>query len=700
MVSRVSTLSSKKRVEAGIIRGSRDLYQEESYEDKLQSQIDGIVKDFEKKGKYDAQKLRELFDKFITSVENILKRLEDAKRNAESGEYKNLQELQQLISAETSIKISSKLKEIEERIFLDISRYLGSIAVDERRLSRNKVPRGYFLKKMRSDRGLLGNMRKRSVAIRRNRTESPLRTVIIMIRGIRGQSITKELETQIIELLEQYHENFERDLEIEVDIEMEEARKLHQIAKYIRFAKILKMSDYVTRLEMLMKTADSFVRQDAADSKKIRKIMARLFELSKQLEFIDTAQIQIFRDILVSPLKLRTDSGVLIGGTYYIKPKTFNAKGVLILPGILSTRKQFDLLSKRLAYHGYGILSIDLPSQAESHGEWRLGLISEFVFAGVRELRNRGAKKVTVIGHSAGAVGSMFAALSYNRTIETEIYKTFEEYINLTDELSSYDPSNPEHSEAINKIEEEIVRTYTAIKQYILASLKSGRFRAKINSFVLLAPPPKFQEVMPPKIARWIGSPDKRKIKWVIDTFINKPLKWNLLRYKNPLKWKRSKNFEEYVEYTGPNKNSNVPTFFFLRVPDIKDFMEYIANVKNPCDYAKLLNHFRSKSQFIRAFLDRVVRPIPKLFVYGKWDSLLKGFTPRLFFSQGLTISKKRHEEISSIYSLMGNQKTIIVPNTGHFLNEGDLYGINLRKQVMQDSRIVREILSFLDSTL
>jgi len=428
--------------------------------------------------------------------------------------------------------------------------------------------------------------------------------------------------------------------------------------------------------------------------------MARLYELSKQLEFTDNAQLSIFEDIIVKPQRLRTESGILIGGTLYIHPKTFNHKGVLILPGTFVSREQFDLLSKRLAYQGYGVLTIDLPSQAESQGEWKFGLMSEFVFAGVRNLRERGLTGVSVIGHSVGAVACMFAALNYNTTIENDIYKKYAEFMELIGQLASYDPSDSNRYLDIHTTGERIAQKYKDIKEVILNSVRSGRLRSGrfgiINSFILLGPPPKFQEVIPPAVARFIGGRNQKFAKRVTDTFINKPLKWNVLRKINPLS---PLNRSSPVEYKGPDKNSP-GEFLFLRVPELKEFMEYVATVKNPCDYVELLKYFRTKSEFIRAFLDRLVLPIPKLPIYGKWDSYLKGFTPKLLLTQGLTISKKRQEEISSILGLIGTRNPIVVPRSGHYLNKDDYININLRSQMIQDSRVVRVMLHFLHETL
>jgi len=684
MFKRFDSLRSKKGLDRRVTRGGRSIQHRESHEEMLRRRIDEIIKNFEKTGMCDRQEITRIFDEFIQDVESILKELERAKRNVEKEEYRALQELIQLVSEERSVLISRKLRDIEESIFYDLMGKERHVIKDERRLRRNRMPRGSMWNKTKTDRGLLKNIRRGARYVKRHEVESGLRRAISMLRAYRRRpDFINRLEPRIIEILEQYHRNFKKDFGIEVDLEIEEARKLIQIGKYIRFAKILKLEEYAHRLEALRTRADYFASQDTRDSKQLRKVMARLFGISKNLALADNAKVNVFEGI--SEEQYRVGG---IAGTLFFDMRKYDKKGVVLLTGIFNTRKQYELLSKRLAYNGYMVLSIDLPSQGDSHGKWRLGLMSEFIFQCVRSLRGKGVKSVSVMGHSAGAVASMFSALSYSRAVEDGIYRIFTRYLELSKELSEI-PLTIENSRRISEIETKMAQEYTNLKQHILSSVKSGRFnQGRIDSFVLLAPPPRFQEVFPAPVAKLLGKAKQKYVKKFIDVFINTPLKKNVLRSKNP------------VEYAGPNKAIEDVEFFFLRVPELKDFMEYIGNLNNPCDYINLLTYFQEKSDFIRAFLSRVVRKTPKLFIYGKWDGLLKGFTPRLLFSQGFTISKRRQTEIASIYKLMGNQKIIVMPNTSHFLNEGDLQSINLRNQVIQDSRIVRDILIFLDSTL
>ncbi|HYD03297.1 MAG TPA: alpha/beta fold hydrolase, partial [Alphaproteobacteria bacterium] len=410
-------------------------------------------------------------------------------------------------------------------------------------------------------------------------------------------------------------------------------------------------------------------------------------------EFSDQS---IFDQILSKQITINT-----ITGTEYINPVKENGRAVLILPGIFESRKQFDLLSKRIALQGYKVLSIDLPGQGDSGGEWRLGLMSEFIYECVSYLRKNTFKKtglgnrtkVTVIGHSAGAVASMFAALGYSQDLESKIYGIFQDYSKAYDALATLllkkdsaqgNFSDQDYNNA-EFLEHMIASKYVELKQTILASLKNGRFSgAKIDSFILLSPPPKFQEVMPPNVALWLGKQNPKTLKTFIDACVNIPLKKDLLRSKNP------------IEYSG-NKSGNIE-FMFLRIPEAKEFMEYISAVKNPADYANLLLYFEKKSDFIKYWLDKFVRPIPKLYIVGRYDALLKGFTLKLLLTQGLTIGKKRQTEIEKVYALLGNSKNVILPNTSHFLNEKDYLSINLRNELITDTGAVKEILSFLNN--
>lgn len=342
------------------------------------------------------------------------------------------------------------------------------------------------------------------------------------------------------------------------------------------------------------------------------------------------------------------------------------------------------MLAKRFALEGYIVYTIDLPQQNGSHGRWEMGVMCDFITESVEMLRSKfGAKYVSVMGHSAGSIASLFSSLKYNTYIEKLVMKRFEEFITLSKELEHIPENEQEH--VLMQLEELRRKIFSVIN---LSFKRGGEEYGKIDSFVLVSPPDKFQNVFPPQVAGWLGAKKQSRVKKVLDIAINLGMRNNLLGSKDT------------SVYQGSDPHSKDAEFYHLRIPELKKFLDYIGSMTNPCDYANLLLHFSGESPEIKSFLEQRLYTQPKLFLYGKWDALLKGFAlSKLKKSPGLTISDARKAELDSVYAMFGNHRIVTLSDLSHFMNEGDKLSINLRNQQVNDKRVTAEILNFLKQT-
>ena len=97
-----------------------------------------------------------------------------------------------------------------------------------------------------------------------------------------------------------------------------------------------------------------------------------------------------------------------IKGTVYYKEKTNYKRGILLVHGFSGNRYGLGVLAERLADYGFFCLSIDLPSHYKNKNEFTMGELSDTITQSILFIKNQGISRVSVIGHSIGAVGAHF----------------------------------------------------------------------------------------------------------------------------------------------------------------------------------------------------------------------------------------------------------------------------------------------------
>jgi phage-related protein len=582
--------------------------------------------------------------------------------------------------------------------------------------------------------------------------EFDLLSSIKQLIRIYNKKPTKEelvvLEQKILKLLRGYEQNFDYLLDVEVDVEIEQATKLHKIDQYIKFLEVTNIKEYLNELKILKQRAIYWVYQDFRDLKKLIRYVNNLQKLtSKAVQISKEAKTEDFPDVKLRPYNI----GEIIGTIYF---KNLNAikAGVIIAMGFFGTREELNLFCKRIANQNYLVYIFNLPAHGESEAIFRLSLVSEYIFISVKNIRSKfNLRRIAVIGHSIGSVAAMMAACGYNRTAEYEIYKFAEQYSNHLKKLIEFEKkykiiglydeiikninkpllwqkiknliSEQEKLLILNNIINDLSASYLNIKLIILSSLKEQWYGGgKIDAFIFLAPPLKLQKIVPnpPFLIRRIP---RNFVKKLANKFFNEPI---------------YKFFSDSLDrFTEANRKilerkgiGDLITLQFFKIYDLKDFIDYFFSIKNPVDYLGLINFLseielekveeiekqellrrrekikriykRDTSKidselkrledtkpilsFIRAYKKRLIDEKPKLFLYGTFDLWLKPFLPK---------GKKKFE---SVFAMMGNSQVISLKRQSHFLDKEGFQ--TSTKKPLSNPKACTYIIDFLNKNL
>jgi len=235
-----------------------------------------------------------------------------------------------------------------------------------------------------------------------------------------------QLKERVYKLTKSYEGDLDDFLTIEVDIDLEEARKLHRINHYITFLKMIgrvgNFNDLVERLESLKKQAVNWVYQDTINAKQLERYAVKSFEYGEQLLKASESSINQFPNIAVENKPIIFPGIAVPGLLMYDKTKTWPNRGIVLIHGVFVTKEGLLVLGKRLASQDFLVYSIDLASHGESEDAFRLEITSEYILTAVRWFRGNGIKNVGVVGHSLGSVCTLFALCGYNREVEIKFF--------------------------------------------------------------------------------------------------------------------------------------------------------------------------------------------------------------------------------------------------------------------------------------
>jgi len=674
----INPVTSESDIMRGLILDSRDLFSKERYEERIDYELAVLTQEFKKNGMVDAKQVRKIVEKFIRVVERILKELEDQKRKGEQEEYKKINEIRKFLIEGTKInsgKLKNELEKFGKTLKSNTLSGLKSYRRREKRLRRGKGPLGYTLKKLRSDTYLDAEVAKKAYNIKEtaqkeNKLMVEVDFLIFELNQNPNDAYLEGLKSRITSLVRDYEKDFENFLNIEIDREIEEARKLHRIDHYLNFLKMIKrignFDDLVEKLNALRKSADNWIYQDSIDATKLMRYATQ--SLSYGINLLKTSEASKEKDfpgIDVRPMHLINlrVPGVLIHkeGMIDRMGMSHTNRGIVIMHGVGTVKETFITLGKRLATQNYIVYSIDMTSHGENRENFNLGRNSEYIRAAVGWLRHIGIKNVGVIGHSAGASSTLFAICGYNTVVENSFYNQATRVGEILNEITSLIDEKLKSKINAEKIFADplVVRKlyefneeYTKLKKIILDALKNMfEGRSKIDAAVLLSTPATFQSVLKLKGIQFVTKRSKRSLR-----FLTEAINVGFRLYSFATSGQKS---IVYKNVAGKDQKQ----IMGLIISDFDYLIDYATNIKNPHDFIDWINILCEKknrpdktSQFFQYYRE-FIRRTPKLFIFSLKDQFLKPF------------QDSNMRELEDHYKEMGETEIVRYTNAWHSLN-------------------------------
>lgn len=290
MPKNLRTIGTESSIARNLILESRDIYSKEGYEQRVDYQLAVLTQKFHKYGNVDKEEVKKVVEEFIKIVEYVLRELEDAKTKAEQEELKKIKNISHFLSQGTRISSNELKTEIEKFGSALKSNTISALRKErrmERRLRRGKGPRGYILKNMQLDKVLERDISRKAVDIIRDTSKehnltSEMNYLINQLNSNPNEKILILLGKKLKKLLEDYKRDIGDFLNIELNIGIEEARKLHKINHYITFLKKVKgFDDLIQQLKKLKKKTRYWVRQDEFNDRKLISYTKKLFKYAQ-----------------------------------------------------------------------------------------------------------------------------------------------------------------------------------------------------------------------------------------------------------------------------------------------------------------------------------------------------------------------------------------------------------------------------------
>jgi len=282
----------------GLVLNSKDLFSKEAYEERIDYELAVLMRKYPQGTLVNREGVKEIrtrITQFIESVTPILRELDQIKVKTEQEEILKIDRIRRLlqIGAESVYHKDFK-KELErfgESIKGNTIAALRRNLRGEKRLRRGKAPLGYVMKKLKNDRYLDAEIARRAYRIGEHTAEEHriyyrVQDLIRVLGKEPNAKVRKPLINQIESLIESYRKDLEDFLNIEVDIKIEEARKLNRIDHYITFLKTRRYSSNANRkknieplieeLNRLREWGKRWVYQDTVNAKSCRRNKGKL----------------------------------------------------------------------------------------------------------------------------------------------------------------------------------------------------------------------------------------------------------------------------------------------------------------------------------------------------------------------------------------------------------------------------------------
>ena len=670
-------------VRSGLIRDSRDLFDREQAEDRIDAQLALLINKHDHLLPIDGNEVRNLIETFIADVEVILTELEHAKREAMREQLEQIQRMRGLLETLTKknvVALSKDIAFLARRLREKTVPLMRKNVRRERRVAKGREPYGFYLKKMRQNESLDQQITRASYqAATDNENISNDEAGMLAQDLLKNPGSAERLKPLIAKLIDHYELYVQDLLQIEIDIEIEEARKLHRIDHYLKFLKSLGgHSDLVQRLQELRTKASAWVYQDVLDEKKMLQYAKAL---NYGLILRNTSAQTHSWGLVEQDIMLKNG----VPGRLIFHPQRKGGRGVVLMHGVLGNKEGVQTIGRRMAMQGFVALSVDLASHGDNRQQLRLGTNSQNVLDAVQLLREQGMHHVGAIGHSLGAQSVLLATAGYTLEIENQFYSRMASLLELSEAMAKIANEKPPSEERLLDLMSKISGTYEELKSIVAAEIRGVVSSRKIDAAVLLAPPLRSQDTPLAALstaARWFSGSAPGRV-----TF--KAIARVASHAINALQMIKHGMDQRHVY--GARRGEM--QLLSLRTTDALDLCTYIASMHNPHDFLTyidfLCDHEKeqdSRNEYFRYYRQHVIRGTPKLFMYGWNDELLRPFVGNN--------QKALHEH----FMQAGATQIKVFPRLHHVLNKEGFQIISY--EAGKYPPISREILAFFDKTL
>jgi esterase/lipase len=714
----------------GLVFNSKDLFSKEAYEERIDLELAMLMRKYppgklvDRKG---AKEIGKVVNEFVSGngsvrgIADMLRELDDIKLKAEQEEILKIDGIRDLLRIESQgvypKDFKNELKKFSKSIKGNTIAALKSNLRSGKRLRRGHAPLGYVMKKLKNDRYLDAEVAKKAYELGKHAAEEHrifyrVQDLIKMLAREPDNEVRKPLKSQIEKLSQDYIKDVGDFLNIEIDIKIEEARRLHRIDHYLTFLKSHRYSSNANRrktidplineLTRLKGWAAKWVYQDTINAKKLQQYAIRSLDYGQKL--LETSKIepgQIFPGI-------KTEKHVILGEIpgllIYDGRKPKPNRGLVLVHGAFATKESLLTLAKRMASQDFVVFLMDIAQHGENKNIFRLGLISEQILIAVSFLRSNGIRNVGVVGHSLGAMCTLFALTGYNSRIENRFFEAtaalMKEIEKIAKDMDKLKKRREEYkSYFFERGQYRLIRLnkwYGELKQIILDGLKEVyASQSRIDAAVMLAPPTTGQFFLPNPVSGVIKRVP-RKFKKIFTKGISNTL------------------FFKHIEKSG--ENSNVPGFLFkerddpqklkivgLEATDLYDTFDYVQKMNNPSDYMEAIKmvlekvHSPDKRINFMEYYVNFIKKTPKLYIYGLGDTdILKSYIPRLISEFAFPVGKFQIDKLEAHYKDFGGE-IVRIPDLNHGLTrEGYIKVFDVARM----PKITKKIVMFLNKSL
>lgn len=320
---------------------------------------------------------------------------------------------------------------------------------------------------------------------------------------------------------------------------------------------------------------------------------------------------------------------------YKIKGLSSCCRVLIFLPGLGAFKENYIEFLNNFKLDYSSIYCLSLPEQG-SKGVWTVGFIVDNLKEFIEFINDSNENEIHISGHSIGALSCLSFIVNYNSESEYELNQLDLNEVSLKKNQKNFIPNEPKESLMVTKL-------------------------------ILFSPPDSFKVVLPPKLINYLKNKSLKKIKKILNIFINSPQKFfGYFNTKSYFKFKK-------------NKLGNAQ-YFNLVVKDYNKIFEYVLR------YNTIFELYKYSDFSFKSRVNNIVSNKQIIIHYGAFDWLLKPYF-------------KRRIEIESNFNLNNSIRICRYKSLGHLLNRKNSLNINLNNQMITNKKVISYTKHFINNT-